>query len=499
MAFILSIDQGTTSTRAIIYDEAFRVISVGQKTFPQYYPEPGWVEHDLGEIWDSVENAVLMSLAKAQEHPAFSADKISAIGITNQRETFGLWRAENLQPLRKAIVWQCRRSANICEKLQRSAAGRKMASITGLVLDPYFSGTKLKWVLDNDSGIKKLARSGGARFGTMDTFLIAKLSGAAAHVTDVTNASRTMLMDLKRQVWSEHCLKTLNVPSGILPQILSSNAKFAVTRGLSFLPDGIPIHGVLGDQQAALFGQECFSSGDAKVTYGTGAFLLMNTGSQAKKSKNGLSTVAWRINGKTTYALEGSVFIAGAAVQWLRDGLKLVEKSSEIESLAAQVKDTDGAFFIPALSGLGSPYWAPLARGVLGGLTRGTTKAHIARACLEGIAFSVGELLVSLRGDAKIGIKRLRVDGGASLNSILMQFQSDITGVRIQRPQDIESTARGAAYMAALGCGLVKNEKEFISKNLVQVEFKPQVASKRSQELMAIWRRRVKALLMGCY
>jgi glycerol kinase len=499
MRYILAIDQGTTSSRCVIFNEGFHVVAMAQQTFPQHYPESSWVEHDLGELWASVESSVSGALKEAARDPAFRPENIAAIGITNQRETFGVWERATGTPIGRAIVWQCRRSAALCERLRKTPAGRKLATTTGLVIDPYFSGTKLKWLLDAKPELRKRAAKGELCFGTMDTYLMWRLTGGDCFATDVTNASRTMFMDLKTLRWSPTCLKTLGVPASMLPQIRDSDAEFGRTRGLNFLPDGIPITGVLGDQQAALFGQECWEAGMAKCTYGTGAFVLLNTGAKVRRTKSGVSTVAWKIKGKPTYCLEGSLFIAGAAVQWLRDGLGLLESSAHIEKLAAQVESSDGVFFIPALTGLGSPYWAPQAKGLIGGLTRRSTKSHVARACLEGIGYSVADLFEALVKDALVKLRFLRVDGGASRNEMLLKFQSDLMGVTIQRPSDIESTARGAGFVAALGAGMVRSTKELAGKNPVIFEVKPTLKAKESKALLAVWRRRVKALLAGCY
>lgn len=496
--YILSIDQGTTSSRAFIYDDRFQVVGMAQHSFPQHFPKADWVEHDLGEIWDSVEQSIKGAL-KSVSRPEFDSSQIAAIGITNQRETFGVWHPKTGRSPYRAIVWQCRRSAKICEKLRKSKKAQAVAKSAGLVLDPYFSGTKLKWLLDEQKDLRAKARAGELVFGTMDTFLIWKLTAGRAHVTDTTNASRTLLMDLQRLKWNPEALKLFGVPEQMLPTIKDSNADFGVTSGLGYLPDGIPIRGVLGDQQAALLGQGCVDVGEAKVTYGTGAFLVMNTGSKIKRSKKGLSTVAWTLNGKTHYALEGSVFIAGAAVQWLRDELKLVEKSSDIESLAAQVKDSDGVFFIPALSGLGSPYWAPQAKGLLGGLTRRSSKSHIARACLEGVAASVADVAEGLAADAKIKLKNVSVDGGASANNILMQTQADLLRARVRRPLDVETSVRGAAYAAALGVGWIKNIKELAAHNKTDRSFVSEMSPAQSREFMKVWRRRIRGLLAGAY
>lgn len=494
MRYILSVDQGTTSSRAILYNEKFEIIGIGQKEFQQHYPQAGWVEHDMLEIWESVLSSLKQALHSVED-VNFDPKKIVAIGITNQRETFGLWEKESVMPVHPAIVWQCRRSASICNKLSKTSKGKKLRSITGLVLDPYFSGTKLKWLLDQNLKLKRRAEKGDLAFGTMDTFLIAKLSGGKSHVTDTSNASRTMMMDLKTCQWSSVALETLGVPKALLPEIKSSNALFGHTRGLGILPDGIPIHGVLGDQQSALFGQACFKAGEAKVTYGTGAFLLLNTGRKIKKSHNALSTVAWTLDGQTQYAMEGSVFIAGAAVQWLRDNLELFDESADIEALAMLVENNDGVYFIPALSGLGSPYWAPYAKGIIGGLTRRSQKAHVARACLEAIAQSIADQLEAIREDAELQLLSIKVDGGASKNKLLLQIQSDLLQSKVCRPRDIESTARGAAFMASLGAGVCKSLNDLVEKNPMDIEFSPQVSRKVSRLERELWKKRMSALL----
>ncbi len=494
MRYILAIDQGTTSSRAILYTEDFEVKGLGQSPFPQHFPKTDWVEHDLGELWTSVTKSVEDCLASVKE-PTFSKSQIVAIGITNQRETFGLWNKVSGQPVGRAIVWQCKRSADLCDRLRSTPAAKKLASISGLVVDPYFSGTKLRWWLENDRSVAAQAKAGELAFGTMDTYLIWKLTKGASHVTDTTNASRTMMMDLRKLSWSAEALKILKVPMGILPRILPSDAPFGVTRGLGFLPDGIPICGVLGDQQAALFGQECLKEGQAKVTFGTGAFFLLNTGTTPKKTKNGVSTVAWSVKGKTVYAVEGSVFISGAAVQWLRDGLGIFSKSSEVETLAANVESSDGVFFIPALSGLGAPYWAPRAKGLIGGLTRRSTKAHLARATLEAMAASVADAIEGLARDAKLRIRTLRVDGGASSNRILLQHQADLMRTELFRPKDLESTARGAAYAAALGSGLLKRAEDILGKNVVELRIVPRMKPAESKKIFGLWKSRVRAAL----
>ncbi len=498
MKYILAIDQGTTSSRAVIYNRDLQVVASGQEAFAQHFPEADWVEHDLEEIWSSVLGSIRKALSSVKD-ANFNVRDIQGIGITNQRETFGLWERATGHPLGRAIVWQCRRSAAICEKLKKSAISKQIIAKTGLVIDPYFSGSKLKWRLDQDSALKKRARQGELAFGTIDTFLVWRLSGGKSFVTDTTNASRTLMMDLYKREWSDFILKALDIPRELLPEIRDSSSEFGKTLGLGILPDGIPICGVLGDQQAALFGQGCFASGEAKATYGTGAFVLVNTGDKIKKTKKALSTVAWTHKGKATYALEGSVFIAGAAVSWLRDGLGIIEKSSDMNTLAATVENSDGVFFIPALSGLGSPYWAPEAKGLIGGLTRRSTKAHLARATLEGIAFSIADLMDGLLKDADLRLRKLRVDGGAATNNILMQIQADYLQSEIERPRDVESTVRGAASMAALSLGWVDRIEDLREKNPVEKVFAVELKRSQAQELKSQWRTRVQALLAGAY
>ncbi|MBU0554094.1 glycerol kinase GlpK [Myxococcota bacterium] len=448
MSFILAIDQGTTGSTALILDDALRVLGRHNQEFPQLYPQPGWVEHDLKDILTSVEGAVAGALAQAGIDPA----QIAGIGITNQRETTALWSRATGTPVHNAIVWQCRRTAPRCEALAPQAALFKRK--TGLVLDPYFSGTKLAWLLD-ERGHRAAAEAGELAFGTIDSFLVWHLTGGEAHVTDASNASRTLMMNLKTLSWDPELLSLLKIPSAVLPEIRSNSEIYGYTRGFPGLPDGIPVAGMAGDQQSALFGQACFQAGEAKCTYGTGAFLLMNTGEEVVYSDNGLlTTVAWRLGEQTTYALEGSAFIAGAAVQWLRDGLGLIKQASEVEALAARCQDNGGVYFVPALTGLGAPHWRPDARGVIRGLTRGTTAAHLARAALEGIAFQNDEILKAMESDLGHPLAGLRVDGGAAANDLLMQFQADLLGVEIARPALLETTALGAAFLAGLAVGV---------------------------------------------
>jgi len=450
-AHLLAIDQGTTGSTALVVSLEGKTLGRSTIEFPQHFPRPGWVEHDSREIWRSVEASVRGALAAAKLDPS----QLAAIGITNQRETTLLWDRASGDPIANAIVWQCRRTADVCDALKKAGHAPKVHEKTGLVLDAYFSGTKIAWLLDNVPGARERASRGELAFGTIDTFLVHKLTGGAVHVTDVTNASRTLCMNLARAEWDPEMCELFHVPKGVLPSIVGSAEEVGRTKGVGFLPDGIPITGIAGDQQAALFGQACFDEGDAKCTYGTGAFALMNIGDRPTLSDNGLiTTVAWRVAGKTTYALEGSSFIAGAAVQWLRDGLGLIKSAAEIEALARSVDSSETVAFVPALAGLGAPYWDQGARGLISGITRGTKSGHLARATLEGIAFQVNDLLRAMTIDAKRPIRRLRVDGGAAANDLLMQFQTDIAQVPIDRPAELESTGRGAAMLAGVGAGL---------------------------------------------
>ncbi len=449
--YLLAIDQGTTGSTAIIL--TLEGETLGKKTveFPQHFPQPGWVEHDGSEIWTSVGAAVGGALAEAH---ATGAD-ICAIGITNQRETTLVWDRKTGEPIARAIVWQDRRTAPHCDRLKKEGLSETIRAKTGLVIDAYFSATKIGWLLDNVTGARARAEGGGLAFGTIDTFLVHRLTGGVVHATDVTNASRTLLMDLTKRAWDDEMLKLFGVPAGLLPKIVPSAGPIGQTKGVGFLPDGIPITGIAGDQQAALFGQACFAEGDAKCTYGTGAFALMNIGGAPTISKHGLvTTVGWQIGNETTYALEGSAFIAGAAVQWLRDGLGIIRSAGEVEALARQVASSEGVAFVPALAGLGAPYWDQDARGTLVGLTRGTTAAHLARATLEGIAFQVWDLLDAMTKDAGRKLNALKVDGGAAKNDLLAQFQADVAGVEVVRPVEVESTGRGAAMLAGVGAEL---------------------------------------------
>ena len=467
---LLAIDQGTTGTTSLVMDTAGATLGRATREFPQYFPEPGWVEHDPDEIWQSVTEAVREALAAA----GVGGARIAAIGITNQRETTVVWERATGRPIHRAIVWQDRRTAPRCAELRAAGHEAAVRQATGLVLDPYFSGTKLAWILDRIEGTRARAERGELAFGTIDSFLVWRLSGDAAagapvHATDVSNASRTLLMDLERLAWDDAMLSLFRIPRPLLPEIVGSAQRIAATRGFPHLPDGVPIAGIAGDQQAALFGQACFAPGEAKCTYGTGAFALTNLGGRPVRSRFGLLTsVGWKIGDEVVYVLEGSAFIAGAAVQWLRDGLGLIQSAAEIEALARSVPSSEGVSFVPALSGLGAPYWDPDARGLLCGLTRGTTRAHVARATLEGIALEVADLLGAMADDLGRPLARMRVDGGAAANDLLMQLQADVADVTIERPAELESTARGAAMLAGVGAGLFRDKTE--STRMLRVE-----------------------------
>ncbi|MSP62156.1 MAG: glycerol kinase [Myxococcales bacterium] len=455
--FVAAIDQGTTGTTVLVLDEELAVRGRAYREFPQIFPQPGWVEHDPEAIWRSVTESLGEALAAAR----VGAGELAAIGITNQRETTVVWERSSLRPLANALVWQDRRTADVCARLRADGHLERVRARTGLVLDPYFSATKLAWLLDHVDGLRGRTERGEALFGTIDSFLVARLTGGAAHVTDVSNASRTLLLDLRKLEWDDDLCALFGVPRACLPSVRGSAEIYGVTRGVAGIEDGVPIAGMAGDQQAALFGQACFAPGDAKCTFGTGAFLLMNTGAEPVPSRRGLlTTVGWKVGGEVAYALEGSAFVAGALVQWLRDGLGIIAQASEIEALAATVPDSGGVVVVPALAGLGAPYWRPEARGVIVGLTRGTTRAHIARAALEGIALQNHDLLKAMQDDAGRRLATLKVDGGASANDLLMQFQADILGVEIVRPALLETTALGAALLAGIGAGIYRGIDE---------------------------------------
>jgi glycerol kinase len=467
---LLAIDQGTTGSTSLVMDRTGKTLGRKNVEFQQHFPKPGWVEHDADQIWASVEEATHGAL----EDAGVEGKDIAAIGITNQRETTLIWDKDSGKPIHRAIVWQDRRTAPRCAELREAGRLDAVRATTGLVLDPYFAGTKVEWLLQNVDGAKARAEAGELAFGTIDSFLVNRLSGGQAHVTDVTNASRTLLMSLETLDWDEAMMDMLGVPRSLLPRIVPSAGEIAKTKGFSPLPDGVPIAGIAGDQQAALFGQACFQVGDAKCTYGTGAFVLANIGKEPIASGNGLlTTVAWKVGDEVAYAFEGSAFIAGAAVQWLRDGLGLIESSAEIEALARQVDSSEGVFFVPALAGLGAPYWDPDARGIVCGLTRGTTKAHVARATLEGIAHEVTDLVEAMVEDLGGRLTKMRVDGGAANNDLLLEEQAKLAGITIERPTDLETTARGAAMLAAVGAGLFEGTAEAAQMSPIERTFEP--------------------------
>jgi glycerol kinase len=483
---LLAIDQGTTGSTALVIEvESGKTIGRATTEFPQHFPQPGWVSHDTGEIWTSVEASVTAALKAAGAR----GEDVAAIGITNQRETTVVWDRATRRPIDLAIVWQCRRTAAVCDALKRDATTvARVREKTGLVIDAYFSATKIAWLLDHVSGARERAERGELAFGTIDSFVVSQLTAGAVHATDVTNASRTLLMNLARAEWDPELLRIFHVPERVLPKIVGSAEEIGRTRNVGFLPDGLPIAGIAGDQQAALFGQACFREGDAKCTYGTGAFALMNIGDRPLLSDHGLvTTAAWRVQGKTTYALEGSAFIAGAAVQWLRDGLGIIKSAKDVEALARTVPSSDGVVFVPALAGLGAPHWDQDARGSITGITRGTTAAHLARATLEGIAFEVRDLLDAMAKDAKRPLSRLRVDGGAAENALLMQFQADVAAVVVERALDVESTGRGAAMLAGLGAGLYRSLDDVARLSGTGTRFEPQMQAGDRTAHLARW------------
>ncbi|MGA7120948.1 MAG: glycerol kinase GlpK [Polyangiaceae bacterium] len=492
---ILAIDQGTTGTTSLVLSLDGRTLGRSTAELPQHFPKPGWVSHDAREIWRTVEESVWGALSTANVR----GEDISAIGITNQRETTLVWDRATRRPIDLAIVWQCRRTAEVCDVMKKD--DRLVARVrekTGLVIDAYFSATKIAWLLDNVERARARAEAGELAFGTIDSFLVSELTAGAVHATDVTNASRTLLMNLARAEWDPELLQIFGIPARVLPKIVGNAEIVGRTKGVSFLPDGVPIAGIAGDQQAALFGQAAFREGDAKCTYGTGAFALMNIGGRPMLSEHGLvTTPAWRIGGVTTYALEGSAFIAGAAVQWLRDGLGIIRTAGEIESLARKVPSSDGVVFVPALAGLGAPHWDQDARGAILGLTRGTTAAHVARATLEGIAFEVRDLLDAMSKDAGRTLKLLRVDGGASTNDLLMQFQADVAGVVVERPVETESTGRGAGMLAGIGAGHFSGLDDVTRMASVRTKFEPRMSEAERSAHIRRWEdalRRTKSL-----
>jgi glycerol kinase len=486
--YILALDQGTTSSRALLFDQKGNIRSVAQKEFNQIFPKPGWVEHDPSEIWSSQ----VAVAAEAMSKISINGSYLAGIGITNQRETTIVWDRVTGEPVYNAIVWQDRRTSDFCDKMKTMGLADTIRKKTGLVIDAYFSGTKIKWILDNVEGARDKANRGELAFGTVDTWLVWKLTQGRTHVTDVSNASRTMLYNINSLDWDKELLNLMNVPRSMMPRVASSSEVYDYTN-TTFFASKVPIGGIAGDQQAALFGQMCVEEGMVKNTYGTGCFLLMNTGSKPFTSKNNLvTTIAWQINGETTYALEGSIFIGGAVVQWLRDGLGIINSSAEVEKLAAQVDDNGDVFFVPSFTGMGAPYWDQYARGLLVGITRGTTRAHIARAALEGIAYQTMDVMQAMEMDTGIKITELNVDGGASANNLLMQFQADILGIPVSRPKVVETTALGAAYLAGLATGFWKDIDELKKQWQLDNSFKPKLSEEITTTLKSKWKDAVK-------
>jgi glycerol kinase len=485
--YILALDSGTTSNRGILFNHLGEIVDTAQQEFEQIYPHPGWVEHRPSDIWESQLKVARDVLKKQKVSPA----EISGIGLTNQRETTLIWNRETGEPVYNAIVWQDRRTAGICDDLKNRGLEKTFAEKTGLVIDAYFSGTKVKWILDNVEGAREMAEAGKLAFGTVDTWLIWKLTKGKLHITDVTNASRTLLFNIHKLEWDKELLKILGVPASLLPEVKSSSEIYGTT-GKEFFGEEIPIAGIAGDQQAALFGQMCVDEGMVKNTYGTGCFVVMNTGSKPIASKHKLlTTIAWQVNNKVTYALEGSIFIAGAVVQWLRDELGIIQSSAEIEELASQVDDSDGVSFVPGFVGLGAPHWDQYATGTIIGLSRGTNKAHIARAALDAIAFQSMEVMETMVDDSGIDLHELRVDGGAAVNNLLMQIQAEAIGNKVARPKTIETTALGAAYLAGLATGFWKNLEEIKKQWQIDRTFVPQEDSEKFRQVTLNWKKAV--------
>lgn len=487
--YIMALDLGTTSCRCIIFDKNGRICSAAQKEFTQYFPQPGWVEHDAEEIWATQTGLMYEAMSKID----ITINEIAGIGITNQRETTVLWHKETGRPVHKAIVWQCRRTAGYCDELKKLGMGEFFRSKTGLVLDAYFSATKLRWLLDNAAGARERAEKGKLLFGTVDSWIIWKLTGGKVHVTDYSNASRTMLFNIHTLKWDEEILRVLKIPQQILPEVKPSSHVYGYTDSKLFGRE-VPIAGAGGDQQCALFGQTCFERGEVKNTYGTGGFMLMNTGTAPVNSHNGLvTTIAWGVDDKVEYALEGSIFVAGAAVQWLRDELGLIRDAAESEVLAKSVPDANGCYVVPAFVGLGAPYWDQYARGAIVGLTRGVNRNHIVRATLESIAYQVNDVLMAMQEDSGMPITSLRVDGGACDNDFLMQFQADILNTSVVRPYCIETTAMGAAYLAGLAVGYWRSKEDILANHVIAAEFKPQMGQAKRESLLQGWHNAVKA------
>ena len=486
--YIMALDAGTTSNRCILFDEKGEICSIAQKEFTQYFPKPGWVEHDANEIWSSQLGVAVEAMAKL----GIGADDIAAIGITNQRETTIVWDKSTGEPVYNAIVWQCRRTSEYCDTLKDKGLTDKFREKTGLIIDAYFSGTKLKWILDNVEGVRERAEKGELLFGTVETWLIWKLTKGKAHVTDYSNASRTLLFNIKDLTWDKEILEELNIPESMLPEPKPSSYVYGYS-DVSFFGKEIPISGAAGDQQAALFGQTCFNPGEAKNTYGTGCFMLMNTGETPVYSQNGLvTTIAWGLDGKVNYALEGSIFVAGASIQWLRDELRIIESAADSEYMAKKVKDTNGCYVVPAFTGLGAPYWDQYARGTIVGLSRGVNKYHIIRATLESIGYQVNDVLHAMKADSGIDLAALKVDGGASANDFLMQFQSDIINAPVKRPSCVETTAMGAAYLAGLAVGYWNSKEDVIKNWAVDKIFSPIMGEDERERKIKGWNKAVK-------
>ncbi len=486
--YVMALDAGTTSNRCILFNEKGEMCSVAQKEFTQYFPKPGWVEHDANEIWSTQLGVAVEAMQKI----GATAKDIAAIGITNQRETTIVWDRHTGEPVYNAIVWQCRRTSEYCDLLKEQGLTEEFRHKTGLVIDAYFSGTKLKWILDHVDGVRKRAQQGELLFGTVETWLIWKLTRGAAHVTDYSNASRTMLFNINTLEWDQGILEQLDIPSCMLPEVKPSSCIYGMTDP-SFFGGEIPVSGAAGDQQAALFGQTCFHAGEAKNTYGTGCFLLMNTGEKPVFSKNGLvTTIAWGIDGKVNYALEGSIFVAGAAIQWLRDEMRLIDSAADSEYMAKKVKDTNGCYVVPAFTGLGAPHWDQYARGTIVGLTRGVNKYHIIRATLESLAYQVNDVLEAMKADAGMELNSLKVDGGASANNFLMQIQSDLIDAPVNRPSCVETTAMGAAYLAGLAVKYWADKEEVIKNWVIDQTFRPRISEEERLQRIKGWEKAVK-------
>ncbi|EHD0828662.1 glycerol kinase GlpK [Staphylococcus pseudintermedius] len=488
--YILSIDQGTTSSRAILFNEEGEIVGVAQREFKQHFPKSGWVEHDANEIWSSV----LSVMASVLTENNVSANEVKGIGITNQRETTVVWDKETGRPIYNAIVWQSRQTQSICDTLKQEGHEQTFRDKTGLLLDPYFSGTKVKWILDKVDGAREKAAKGEILFGTIDTWLVWKLSGGRAHVTDYSNASRTLMYNIHELKWDDELLELLDVPKAMLPEVKPSSEVYCETIDYHFFGQNVPIAGIAGDQQAALFGQACFERGDVKNTYGTGGFMLMNTGEEAVKSGNGLlTTIAYGIDGKVNYALEGSIFVSGSAIQWLRDGLRMINSAPQSEDYAIRVDSTEGVYVVPAFVGLGTPYWDSDARGAIFGLTRGTEKEHFIRATLESLCYQTRDVIEAMAQDSGIEVNSLRVDGGAVKNNFLMQFQSDLLNIEVERPEINETTALGAAYLAGIATGFWKDKSEIQRRWKLEKSFEPEMDQKESNRLYKGWKKAVEA------